>query len=72
MYGVDHGIRGSDDDVDFLCPGDTSIDQVPLQHDVVGHQQGNHHKRIFADLGLMDSGSVRYSHFIKFVILILY
>ena len=59
MYGVDQGFRGSDDDADFLCPGDTSIDQVPLQHDVVGHQQGNHHKRIFADLGLMDSGSVR-------------
>ena len=48
--GISQSLGGSDNDADFLGPGDTRIDEIPLKHHVMGHQQGDDHHGIFRAL----------------------
>ena len=48
--GIGQCLGGSDDDADFLGPGDTRIDKVSLKHHEMGHQQGNDHYGVFRAL----------------------
>ena len=48
--GIGQGLGCADYDADFLCPGDTRIDEVSLKHHEMGHQQGDDHHGIFRAL----------------------
>ena len=43
-------LGGADDDADFLCPGDTRIDEVSLKHHEMGHHYRDNHHGIFRAL----------------------
>ena len=48
--GIGQCLGGAHDNADFLCPGDTRIDKVPLKHHEMGHQQWDDHHGLFSAL----------------------
>ena len=71
MDGVGQGLRGADDDAEFLRTGDAGIDEVALEHHEMGHQQGHDHDGIFRALRLMDGGGVGQRQLVEFRVLVL-
>jgi hypothetical protein len=63
--GIPQGTTLADDDTDFLGTGDSSVDKVALEHDVVGKVDGDDDDGIFAALTLVDGRGVGKAEFIK-------
>ena len=55
---VGDGLFCPDEDEALLCPGDAGVEEVSLQHHVMGHQDRHHHYGVFAALGFVDGGGI--------------
>ena len=69
--GYAKGLGAADEDADALGAGDAGVDEVPLEHHVVGHQDGDDHYRELGALGLVDGGGVGQSDLVQFGVVIL-
>ena len=56
--GIPQGTLLTDDNADFLGTRDGCIDEVALEHDIVGEVDGNDNDGIFTALALMDGRGV--------------
>ena len=65
-YCIGQCLPGSQKDQDFFCPGNARIDQVPLQHDEVIHQDRHDHDGIFGPLGFMNGSRVGQDQLVQF------
>ena len=64
--GIPQGTLLTDDNADFLGTGDGGVDEVALEHDVVGEVDGDDDDGIFTALTLMDGRGVSKTKFVKF------
>ena len=60
--GIPQGTLLTDDNADFLGTRDGCIDEVALEHDIVGEVDGNDNDGIFTALALMDGRGVSGAH----------
>ena len=60
--GIPQGAFLTDDNADFLGTGDGGVDEVALEHDVVGEVDGDNDDGIFAALALVDGRGVSGAH----------
>lgn len=58
MDGIGQYLCRTDDDADFLGPGDSCINEVSLEHHEMGHQQWCERNGIFRALQLVDGCEV--------------
>ena len=60
--GIPQGTLLTNDNADFLGTGDGGVDEVALEHDVVGEVDGDNDDGIFAALALVDGRGVSGAH----------
>ena len=63
--GIPKGTTLADDDTDFLGTGDSSVDEIALEHDVVGEVNGDDDDGIFAALTLVDGRGIGKAELVK-------
>ena len=66
MNSVSQRLFCADHHQDFLCSGDTCIDKISLQHNIVAHHDRHHNDRIFWSLRLMYRRGICLHHFVQF------
>ena len=64
--GIPHGALLTDDNADFLGTGDGGVDEVALEHDVVGEVDGDDDDGIFAALTLVDGRGIGEAELVEF------
>ena len=69
--GKPEGFGTADKDADAFCSGDAGVDEIALEHHVVGHQDGNYNNRELRTLGLVDGGGVGQGNFVQLGVVIL-
>ena len=63
--GIPQGAFLTDDNADFLGTGDSGVDKVTLEHDVVGEVDGDDDDRIFTALALVNSRGIVVAELVK-------
>ena len=63
--GIPQGTLLTDDNTDFLGTGDGGVDEVTLEHDVVGEVDGDDDDGIFTALALVDSRGIGEAELIE-------
>ena len=64
--GITQGTFLPDDNADFLGAGDGCVDEVALEHDVVGEVDGDDDDGIFTALALVDGRGIGEAEFVEF------
>ena len=64
--GIPQGTLLTDDNADFLGAGDGRVDEVALEHDVVGEVDGDDDDGIFTALALVDGRGIGKAELIEF------
>ena len=64
--GIGQGFRRTDQHADLFGARDTRIDQVALEHHIMGHQHRHDHDRVFQALRLVEGRGMGKRQFVEF------